>query len=281
MGLARAASMRGVSSRSRRSRRSATPASAARSGLPSDALAPVVVDEPPQQREVRFFGLVHDAERRAPLGERARCRACGVGGRPGLGPVLEPVAEIAHEALEDLPLPIEAVLERFVRALDDDRERARGADLGARDLVPVVRLDVVVDALARDERRRRWIPKRAALDGARAAGVAEQHALLGGVAHAIHELDGAEAVVVRGRVSDLDGPRRRQLEVIGRSLDLDARRGVGLGLDAVARLLAHRASQRRLQPESIGPALGEGQLDGERAVRERRRQLTALARLAQ
>ena len=131
-----------ASSRSRCSRRSAMPASAARSALPSVALAAVLVDQLAEQRQVRLLGVVHAQ------GRSRRLRASPPGTGRATAPVLEPLRQIADELLEQLALPLQPILQALVRVLDDHVQRARRADLRARrHVVAIARLDPVGDPL--------------------------------------------------------------------------------------------------------------------------------------
>ena len=118
-----------------------------------------------------------------------------------------------------------------------------------------MRLDAVGDSLGARQAGGGGIPDRPSLHRAPAGPVAQRHPLLRPIADAIHQLDGAQPEVVAGRVANLDRPRRGQLQPIGGPQDLDARRGVGLGGQAMAALLADRPAERRLQPKPIAPVL--------------------------
>src|SRR5205814_9740143 len=153
--------------------------------------------------------------------------------------------EIADEMLEQLALPLEAVFHALVRILNDDVERARrprladAARRARRHVVAIAGLDPVGDPLRAAEARRGRIPERSSLHRARARAVAEQDALLGSIARPEHQIDGPDAVVAAGRVTDLDRARRRQLEAVRRAEDFDPRRRVRLDGQMMAARLAN------------------------------------------
>jgi hypothetical protein len=134
---------------------------------------------------------------------------------------------------------------------------------------------------SRTERKPAGIPDGAPLGAARPVWILQGLAVLGPIVDAEDQLDAVEAEVIVGREAHLDRPRRRQLQSIGRSVDLDAGGAVGFGLQAVAVQLADGTADHGLQPETIGPAVEQLETHRHGALLQMNGNLAAVTRLAQ
>ena len=189
--------------------------------LAERALAPVVVDQAPEQREVRLLGLVDGGQRRETPGRRLA----------GLGASLGPAGPCSSRSPRS-----PSRRSRTSRW----RSSLSSSDSWAFWMTTLSVRDEPTFAPETSSRSRAsmWYAMRSPAKSALAAGshsvrpcavfapCASRSSVRcsGAVAHAKDQLDGAEAVVVGRRVPDLERPGRGELEAIGRALDLDARR---------------------------------------------------------
>src|SRR5262249_20201318 len=167
---------------------------------------------------------------------------------------------------EALRLPLEALLVALARREDPQVERSRASDVGAADVVVVLGLEVIGDAGAGRERDLGEVPVELRLRRARSGTPRRKDLALLLAAGALpDERDLADPVIVVDVVGELDAPARRDIELVGGGDELDARRAVGLDLDAVRLGLEERAALGRLEHEAELPRLVDGEDGPQRA----------------
>ena len=129
--LPRTAASAAASARSPRSSRSAMPGQRRAHRLAEPPFAPVLVQQSPQQRQVRLLGGVHRGDRRHPASSAAAALPV-FDSAFGLRVRLEPLGQIRHQPLEQVALSLDPIVDPVVRVLNDHVQRPGRTDLRAR-----------------------------------------------------------------------------------------------------------------------------------------------------
>ena len=209
----------------------------ARLQLAGSARATLLLDQATQIRKMGLLALVHLAQTQDPLRSH----------RGRLGRLeLDTIRERADQTFEHLVLTRQVFLEGAPRVLDHEVERARDADLAARDLVAVAGLDMIRNLSARGQHGRGRLEGDGAAHLARALRVLERSAHFGAAVDPVDQRDVGQAVVVASVVGHLDRTGRDQLQAFGRARDVDLGRLVAIDHDAMGALFAQRTAEKGL-----------------------------------